>query len=326
MFGITLSDLVYRRRQFVIATVGAGLVFAMTVLLAGLANGFLVEIDQTVSAFHADAWVIKAGSSGRVGSLAPFSQSDTARVAAAPGVTSATPVVVVPQTADVSGRLAQVNLIGSPVGSAPGRQPLTDGTRVAGPGQAVVDQRLHAPVGSRVTIGGRGFRVVGVTVDRTLLGGSPDMYVTLADAQAAAFQGAPIVERGHRHREAVRGARRSGRAHRRSDRSGQSAADGHGDLLDQQLEAVHVGHRGRDRGVAGLCDRTRAHPRLRRAEGARRLVGEALRGTGVPGGARRPDRRGDRRGAGPVHGRGVLATGRRPRTARTSCCRCRRSW
>jgi putative ABC transport system permease protein len=193
MFSITLSDLVYRRRQFLIATVGAGLVFAMTILLAGLTNGFLVEIDQTLSGFHADAWVVKAGSSGRIASLAPFTQSEAARVAALPGVTSATPIVVVPQTADLSGKLLQVNLIGTPVGSAPGRQPLTEGTQVAGPGQAVVDQRLGVPVGSLATIGGRSFRVVGITADRTLLGGSPDMYVPLVDAQAAAFQGAAIV-------------------------------------------------------------------------------------------------------------------------------------
>ena len=71
--------------------------------------------------------MVKAGSSGRVASLTPFARSAAARVAATPGVTAAVPVVVIPQTADVSGVLQQVNLIGSPVGSAPGRPPLTSG-------------------------------------------------------------------------------------------------------------------------------------------------------------------------------------------------------
>ena len=35
--------------------------------------------------------------------------------------------------------------------------------------------------------------MVGLTSDRTLLGGIPNMYVTLADAQAAAFQGASLI-------------------------------------------------------------------------------------------------------------------------------------
>jgi len=193
VLGITISDLLYRRRQFLIATVGAGLVFAMTLLLAGLTNGFSVEIDQTVAGFHADTWMVQSGSSGRIASLTPFAQSTTARVAAVPGVLSATPVVVVPQTADVAGRLTQVTLIGTPVGSVPGRQPLSAGTQVSGPGQAVADERLGVAVGARVGMGGRTFRVVGLTSDRTLLGGVPNMYVPLADAQAAAFQGAAIV-------------------------------------------------------------------------------------------------------------------------------------
>ena len=58
MLTITLSDLMYRRRQFLIAVVGAALVFAMTLLLAGLTNGFGVEIDQSVAGFGADAWVV----------------------------------------------------------------------------------------------------------------------------------------------------------------------------------------------------------------------------------------------------------------------------
>ena len=52
MFSITLSDLLYRRRQFLIAILGAALVFAMTLLLAGLTAGFGVEINQTVGGFR----------------------------------------------------------------------------------------------------------------------------------------------------------------------------------------------------------------------------------------------------------------------------------
>ena len=193
MFRITISDLVYRRRQFLIATLGAGLVFAMTLLLAGLVNGFSVEINQTVSGFRADAWMVKAGSAGRVASLTPMAQSAVARAAATPGVTDAVPVVVIPQTADVAGKLVQVNLIGAPVASAPATQPLTSGRQVTGPHQVVVDSSLGAALGSRITVGGRVFTVVGTTSDRTLLGGISNVYVGLADAQAVVFQGAPII-------------------------------------------------------------------------------------------------------------------------------------
>ena len=193
MFGITISDLLYRRRQFLIATLGASLVFAMTLLLAGLVGGFRVEIDQTVAGFHADAWVVKAGSSGRIASLAPMAGTAAAGVARSPGVAAAVPIVVIPQTAAVRGSLQQVNLVGAPVGSAPGRPPLVAGAPVTAPGQAVVDRWLGVGVGTRVSIGGHPFTVVGVTSDRTLLGGTPDMYVGLHDAQTVAFEGADLV-------------------------------------------------------------------------------------------------------------------------------------
>jgi putative ABC transport system permease protein len=57
----------------------------------------------------------------------------------------------------------------------------------------VVDQRLGVSEGDSISVGGSTFRVVGITSDRTLLGGIPNMYVTLADAQAAAFEGASII-------------------------------------------------------------------------------------------------------------------------------------
>ncbi len=193
MFGITLSDLVYRRRQFLIATAGAGLVFAMTLLLAGLAAGFAVEINQTVSGFGADAWVVKANTANRIAALAPLPERTAGQVAALPGVTKATPVVIVPQSAQVDGTSHSVNLIGAPPGSPPSQQRLTSGRQITGSGQAVVDDRLGAPVGALLQVSARTVRVVGVTTDRSLLGGIPNVYVTLADAQAAAFGGQPII-------------------------------------------------------------------------------------------------------------------------------------
>ncbi len=49
-----------RRRQFVIATVGAALVFAMGLVLSGMSNSFRVEIRTTVNDVGADRWVVAA--------------------------------------------------------------------------------------------------------------------------------------------------------------------------------------------------------------------------------------------------------------------------
>jgi putative ABC transport system permease protein len=63
LFG-ALRDLQWRRRRFVIAIVSTGLVFAMTLVLTGLANGFRVEAERTVDSMGVDAFVVKASAPG----------------------------------------------------------------------------------------------------------------------------------------------------------------------------------------------------------------------------------------------------------------------
>jgi putative ABC transport system permease protein len=191
VINLTLSDLRFRGRQFVIATLGAGLAFAMTLLLAGLAAGFSVEIDQTVSGLGAATWVVKAGSSGRIASLAPMPETVVQSVARDPGAGRAVPIAVVPQTAQLSTGGAGVTLIGTR--GALVVPPLSRGHEVSAPGQAVVDARLGLAPGAVFTVGSVPFRVVGVTSDRTLFGGQPDVYVTLSDLQTAVFDRQPIV-------------------------------------------------------------------------------------------------------------------------------------
>jgi putative ABC transport system permease protein len=190
---ITLSDLRFRARQFVIATIGAGLAFAMTLLLAGLAGGFTAEIDQTVSGLGATNWVVKAGSAGRIASLGPMSQTIVPQVAHEPGVVRAVPVAIVPQTAQLQDKSVAVTMIGVG-GNRLVSVPLSQGHQVTGSGQAVVDARLKVAPGAVFTVNGRLFRVVGVTTGRTLFGGQPDAYVTLGDLQASVFEGQHLID------------------------------------------------------------------------------------------------------------------------------------
>jgi len=192
VLGITLSDLRFRARQFLIAVLGAGLVFAMSMLLSGLANGFSVEINQTVQGFGADAWVIAQGSSGRLSALPPLEEFSVIGVLSVPGVRSAAPVVVQPKEATVAGSVASAVVIGS-VPAVIDRVPLQSGRTTSASGEVIADTRLGAPVGTDIVMAGRTFRVVGVTSGRTLVGGLPDVYMSLSDAQAVCFNGLPVV-------------------------------------------------------------------------------------------------------------------------------------
>ena len=192
MLAITLQDLRFRARQFLIAVVGAGLVFAMTLLLAGLAAGFGVEVDQTVSGMGSQAWVVAQGSSGRISSLSPLPAFAEFAVTGTLGVRRADPVIVVPQAATVGHQQQSIVLVGYTAGGL-GIPPVVTGRPVRADDEAVVDTRLGLGVGQRFAVSGHTLTVVGTVTGRTLLGGIADAYVTLAEAQAVVFEGRPLI-------------------------------------------------------------------------------------------------------------------------------------
>jgi putative ABC transport system permease protein len=193
MLSITLADLRYRYRQFLIAVVGAGVVLAMAILLSGLAAGFRSEINRTVDAVGADRWLLSQQSNGRITAVATFDQGAVAQVAATAGVTRASGLVFLPQEVFHAGRrLVTVNVMGvEPHGL--GVPAAGHGPMVTAPGQVVVDSRAGIPRGATVRLGGVALRVVGIVTDRTLGAGIPMAYMTLGDAQTALFGGRSIV-------------------------------------------------------------------------------------------------------------------------------------
>ena len=88
-----LRDMQWRRWRFVIAVVVTGLVFAMTLVLTGLANGFRVEDERTVDSLGVDMFLIKSGATGPFLGAAPFPEAELQMIAGAPGVVVAAPLL-----------------------------------------------------------------------------------------------------------------------------------------------------------------------------------------------------------------------------------------
>src|ERR1700722_4700176 len=194
MVTVTLADLAYRYRQFLIAVVGAGVVMAMALLMAGLVGGFGWETTQTLGGVGADAWVLTNGSAGRVAAVGVVPQSATAVIAHTPGVTRADPLIILPQqVAHIGTKLQTVNVVGASIGGLGDPQQVSAGHPMTGPGQGVIDSKLGAPVGSVMTIGTTPFRVVGQIQNRTLLGGGYMVYIPLSNAQAIGLGGRTLV-------------------------------------------------------------------------------------------------------------------------------------
>ncbi len=76
MWQATLRDLQWRRRRFMIAITGTALVFAMSLLMSGLAASFKLETDRTLKQIGADAWIVQAGASGPFTSLSAHPRHD----------------------------------------------------------------------------------------------------------------------------------------------------------------------------------------------------------------------------------------------------------
>jgi putative ABC transport system permease protein len=193
MLAITLHDLRYRMRQFLIAVIGAGLVFAMALLLTGLANSFQMEVERTVDAVGADAWLLPAGATGPFTSFGALAPDVVDEVAALPGVEQADPLVIIPTTTTVDGEVRGLRLIGHRLGGLGAPPDIVDGRAPDAPGEVVADERLGVSVDDTIDLAGRGLTVVGTVSGLSLLGGTPNVYLAVEDAQQVAFQGADLV-------------------------------------------------------------------------------------------------------------------------------------
>lgn len=192
MLRVTLRDLQWRRRRFVIAVIGTSLVFAMTLVLTGLSNGFRVEAVDTVDALNFDAYVVRSGPAGPFVGSPPFPQAEAGAITRIRGVTAAVPLAFTTTTAPDGHSTSNVNVFGAPAGG-PGMPPVTNGRAPLDVGEAAVSSRLGSSVGDRLEIGSKAMKVVGIVDDSTALAGQPNVFLTIEGAQQVGYAGQPIV-------------------------------------------------------------------------------------------------------------------------------------
>ena len=195
-----IRDLQWRRRRFVIAVLGTALVFALTLLLSGFLESFSLEVNRTLNGVAADGYVVQEGRQGPFTSPLPFPETAADQVGRLPGVESADPLISILQVIDREEE-PDIYLIGFRLGEKVGTrctaglgQPQKGfGRAICKPGEAIVDRALNVEVGENISIGGHKLKVVGTTVGQTVLGGRPNVYTSIQDAQAIVFTGLPVV-------------------------------------------------------------------------------------------------------------------------------------
>ena len=176
MIRISLRDLQWRRRRFVIVVLVASLAFGLALVMTGVTNQLSKEGTNTVALFGADEWVVANGVKG------PFTTSQLIdggledAIAAQPGVTAASPILV--------GRTligdTDVNVIGYDPDSTILPDKLTEA--LAGLSEsdgAIADERFAFGVGDTFDLGGTAVPVVAQVSDTSFYFSMPTVFLPL---------------------------------------------------------------------------------------------------------------------------------------------------
>ena len=198
MLFVSLRDLQWRRRRFLIGVVATGLVFALAVVLTGISQSFINEISRTAKAFEADEWIVSEKALGPFTATTMLPAQLVDEIQKDPGVTGAAPVLITQYPVQGSS-LKDTSVIG--VVPAIGVPIVREGRTVERSGEALADRSLHSGVGKTFTIGGALFHIVGTTSGVSYFAGRPTVFLTLEDAQKLTVAGQPlasaIIVHGH---------------------------------------------------------------------------------------------------------------------------------
>jgi putative ABC transport system permease protein len=192
MLFAALRDMQWRKRRFVIAVLSTAIIFAMTLVLTGLANGFRVEAERTVDSLGVDVFLVKAGASGPFVGATPFAPVDLRRIAATPGVVAAAPLVYAGGTVTLGDATRNADLFGAPE-RGPGMPAVTEGNPPSTPSEVAVSSTLGRGIGDDIEIASRRLRIVGIVENSTALANLPNIFLTTAGAQQLVYGGEPLA-------------------------------------------------------------------------------------------------------------------------------------
>ena len=191
MWLVGVRDLQFRRRRFLIAALATSVVFAMTLIMAGMSNGLDAEIDRHRRLVPRRPWVVARGASGPFTATKFVVDDDVDTVKRAPGVRAASPMITARATIGTSS-LTDVNLLGYVPGGV-GAPEVTEGGAPKRGGEILVDEQARRRRRHVVVISGKPERVVGKVGDLRYNFGVHTIFMTLEDAQNLSFAGQPLA-------------------------------------------------------------------------------------------------------------------------------------
>ena len=192
MLFAAIRDMQWRKRRLVIAILSTALIFGMTLVMTGLANGFRVEAEDTVDSMGVDTFVVKDGAAGPFLGSTPFPDVDLARIAAEPGVVAAAPLASMGTIMKEGTSTRNVTAFGAPE-HGPGMPAVSEGQPPSAPDEVAASSTIGRHIGDTVEVGAHTLRIVGIVPNSTALAKIPNIFLTTQGLQQVVYNGQRMV-------------------------------------------------------------------------------------------------------------------------------------
>ncbi len=194
MIRVSLRDLQWRRRRFVIVVFVAALAFGLALVMTGVTNQLSQEGTNTVELFDADQWVVAEGVSGPFTTSQLIDRKLSDSIAADPGVDAASPILI--------GRTLigdrDVNVVGYDPASEMLPTKLVEALAgvsdpAAAQNGAIADSRFAYGLGERFVLGGTELPVVAQVDDTSFYFSTPTVFLPISVVQDLLFTGQDVA-------------------------------------------------------------------------------------------------------------------------------------
>jgi len=192
MLFAAIRDMQWRKRRLVIAILSTALIFGMTLVMTGLANGFRVEAEDTVDSMGVDTFVVKDGAAGPFLGSTPFPDVDLARIAAEPGVVAAAPLASMGTIMKEGTSTRNVTAFGAPE-HGPGMPAVSEGQPPSAPDEVAASSTIGRHIGDTIEVGAHTLRIVGIVPNSTALAKIPNIFLTTQGLQQVVYNGQRMV-------------------------------------------------------------------------------------------------------------------------------------
>lgn len=186
---LALKDIRQSFTRFAITVFGVSMLVTATVGMQGMYRGIVFEALLIIDSIGADLWVAEGGRSGPFAEPSSIPANLDRRVAGVQGVALARRFNNFNQRYEIQGKPMRLSVVGIDFPADTGDWiPLISGRNFrAQHYEAIIDRSSGLALGDVIRLNRSDYTVVGVTAGQVDMAGDPMIYLTVPDAQDAAF-------------------------------------------------------------------------------------------------------------------------------------------